>query len=60
MNVTYTGYASDRLHTIEPLVTNQYKSYRQAHEAAEQLVKRKYGNGDTARRFSYSVSVSEV
>ena len=59
MNVTYTGYASDRLHGFTTLVTRQYKSYRAAQEAAERLVQRKY-SGDTSSRFIYSVSVSEV
>ena len=59
MNLAYTGYASDRLHGFETLVTRKRSSYRSAQEEAERLVKLKY-KGDTSSRFIYSVSVSEV
>ena len=43
----YRGLVIDRLHTLETRKTKYYPTYKEAHDAAEKLLRRTWGDRGT-------------
>lgn len=47
MKTMYRGIVKDQLKTLETYKTGEYSTYKEAHDAAEALCKRTYGDRGT-------------